>query len=192
MITMIINSYCGPSFEAKLINYSKVKKLSEIDELYVPSKVSFVEIVPNNSNDVKAIYNVAKYWENEHFASNISYTVQQLCQGVLDTVNHKVFALTKQKNKFDMLEDTKILGLIELEKLDKSVKINYLQVNPEFVYAVNPKYKGIGSKILDSIKKYYNTLIKVRSEYSATKFYEKNGFYLVDKNKFDYEWTPHI
>lgn len=189
-IIMNIDRNPGISFQARLINFSKVKRFSTLDNSYVQARAAFVEIDPNNMDDVKAIYNVAKYWEDEHFASNISHTVQQLCMGTLSAAKHKVFAITKQKNKLDKLDDRKILGIVELKKKNNSVDIQYLQVNPEFIYSCEPEYKYVGSKIIDCIKNYYKTLIKVRSEYSVTKFYEKNGFDMVNGNKFEYEWKP--
>lgn len=188
---MKIDTYPNTSFGAKFIRPAKVKKLSHNLNNYVGVNSSFIQIDTDNINDVKAISNIAKYWENELYASNIDFTVKTLNKKGKDETR-KVFAITTQETGFENLSDEKILGLTEIEKLTQGVNVMYLQVNPDCIYKQPRIYKHIGTEILNCLKNYYCEPIMLNSNrsYSVRKFYESNGFNLVDKETLRYQWLP--
>lgn len=188
---MKIDVYPKTSFGAKFISTASVKKIaSNLDE-YVPVKSSFIEIDSNNLNDVKAVSNIAKYWENEKYASNIDYVVQTLNKTGNDG-RTKVFAISSQENGLEKLDDEKILGITEIEKLTNGLNVMYLQVKPDYIYKQPRVYKHIGTEILNCLKNYYEEPITLNSErsFAVRKFYENNGFKLVDKETLRYQWLP--
>ena len=101
--------------------------------------------------------------------------------------------MTKQDSDFDNLDDSKILGMAEINKEDKnSVELNYIQVDPEQTsLSQRAEYKNIGSKMLDLLKnKYADKVIKLRADAgSVSEFYKKNGFVLKDEKKRYFEWN---
>lgn len=190
-IVMQIDTYPKTSFGAKFIRTAIIKKVASNLEEYIPVKSSFIEIDSNNLNDVKAVSNIAKYWENEKYASNIDFTVKTLNKKGNDG-STKVFAISTQEKELEKLDDEKILGVAEIEKVTNGLNVRYLQVNPAYIYNSQRIYKYIGSEILNCLKNYYGepiTLNSVRS-YAVRRFYENNGFKLVDNETLRYQWLP--
>ena len=65
----------------------------------------------------------------------------------------------------------------------------FLQVDPVLSYKKGQSiYKNIGTEIINSLKQIYAKAIQVVSLYSATEFYEKNGFEIIDTKKLKYIW----
>lgn len=181
------NNCANTSFKAKCINDTFILKRTA-QNAFKPIAVSFIEIEPTRINDVKAIDKVSQYW-NDSYAVNMSYLANSIYNKRLSVNDFKIYALTKQQNDFKNLNASDILGLVEVTLKDKrNIHINYLQVDPEQVYAIKPDYSRIGSRILDSLKNLYDVITLKTNSKGVSKFYEKNGFLSIKEDSKTYIW----
>lgn len=152
---------------------------------YKPCKVALVEMESTNPGDIKAIEKTANKWD-------ISFTVFTH-QDMLEAQKNeellpklKVYALTKQKNNFEKMNYSDILGVIEVvKKDDPGTKIEILQTKPSFIndkHNKKPAFTHIGKNLVNYVKKEYNKEpLYVNPTKVAVPFYEKLGFRPSDK-----------
>lgn len=178
------------SFGAKFINIAQIKKLSPQTKSYTPQDVSVIEIDPDNIQDIFALSDAARNWIYEKYASNISYTANCLFQNIMDRRSNKVFAITEQLNNLDNLNDEKLLGMANIKKTgEKSIELHYIQVKPDYPLMLGtPQTKGVGTRILDSLKLLYDKIELTAAKGSVKDFYKKNGFKVSDETKNTYIW----
>ena len=190
---MQVNSLNSINFGAKFITNTEVQKYNPKKKTYQPVNVSFVEIEPNSMNDLKTLTEVAKSWtKRQSYAADIASTAAGVAAKYLEPEKYKIYAVTRQDNNYEKLNEHKILCLAQVE-LERSqpVELAYLQVNPEAAYAAKtPQYKRVGTGFINVLKEIYHKAITLSSVYSATTFYEKNGFELIDTDKSRYIWRP--
>lgn len=182
------------SFGAKFINNINVGKLNK--NSYIQDHVSFIEINPFNPNDIKALENIAKYWEHDKFAGNIYIKAKELSRRFNPEDASKIYALTCQMSNFEKLIDTKILGVTDgfvPFRNKKYINLDHLQVNPDFIYGFKKEYKGNGTSILNCLKNIYNriSLISLPS-FSVKNFYIKNEFVEFPLNSNKFEWVKNV
>lgn len=164
-----------------------LKRTSE--KSFKPLTTSFVEIKPGNAKDMDALNKVGEYWP-ESYAGNMAYLAKTISQGRFSANDYKFYALTKQAENLASLNPDDILGLAEISLTGKNkININYLQVDPEQVYKIEPEYNKIGSRILDSLKNLYRTITLKPNSKGTAKFYERNGFVPVKENPKVYIWS---
>lgn len=177
------------NFECK----AEIKKLNSMTGKYTPELVNWVKFDRKNPLDVMALTYAARNWKREKFASNIAYKAMLMSETWLENEPCEIYIMTKQDSDFDYLDDSKILGMAEINKEDKnSVELNYIQVDPKQTsLSQRAEYKNIGSKMLDLLKnKYADKVIKLRADTgSVSEFYKKNGFVLKDEKKRYFEWN---
>lgn len=184
----MINSNSQISFQAKFINTAQVLKRTDKKD-FIPLKAAFVEIEPSNEKDIIALAKLDKYWIDS-FASNMFVTANAIKHGVFNVGDYKIYALTKQLNNFENLDADKILGLTEITpSTPKDIFINYLQVNPENVYAIQPQFKKIGTRILDSLKEMADKIVLNPNSKGTGIFYQKNDFTPVSENSDVLQWV---
>ena len=188
---MITNNYdlYSVNFGAKFVRNANIEKLIPGTADYTKSKVSFVRIDPYNLGDIKALAEVANFWEHEKFANTIYNRAKYLREGAYD-MKSKVYALIDQNAKYKKLEPAKIMGLVEVEEYaPKSIRLNHIQVNPQYIYLESPPVRGIGSAILRRLKDLYSQIVlNSLPESSVRHFYEKNGFQRVSNDSLKYIW----
>lgn len=175
---MKIDNNYTPTFKAKYINSIKIGKFAQNTGKYTDEWVSFVKIDIDNFRDLKALEYAAKYWENDKFASNIYHAACSAKNKVQPYTKDNIYALTEQKGFFEELEGVKILGLVHLSPTsDNAAFIEHLQAKPSMIYRIKPRFKGIGSGILTSLKEIFNKIscIPLRDK-SVKNFYKKNDF----------------
>lgn len=175
---MRVEKYNSTMFKAKFISTGSVGKAVKDGHGYLNRQVSFVKIDPFNSDDIKALEYAAKCWENDKFALNIYHAACALRNKSKYYKDHEVYALTAQRADYEKLKDTDILGLVQVSPLeDKSMFIEHFQVDPGLVNNMQPKYKGVGTAILNMLKLMNNKISCFPSaEKSVKDFYTKNGF----------------
>lgn len=178
------------NFGAKFKNPVEILR-KDSKGVFKPHKVSFVEIEPQNENDIKALRKASFYWaENDSYACNIYTDSLSLRKNNNLKENFKIFAITEQNDKFDKLEDEKILGLAEIKKQKpREFHISYIQVDPRNVYTLEPSFKKVGTRILDSIKAFADRITLSPDSHGTEKFYERNGFRPFDGHTGMWEWT---
>ena len=186
---MINNSI---NFKARYVSSDNIKRFDWMKKTYNPAKVNIIELDSANISDIKAIHKLVKNWKGAEYIHSIAGIICSMHARYIDKNEHSVYAVTTQKKNFAKLNSKKILGLAEVKTTrDDSVNLDYLQVNPDYIYSVkNRKYNGVGKCILDFIKNTYMKTITLRSDYTATDFYEKNGFEIADPKKMSYVWNP--
>ncbi len=183
------------NFKAKFINETSIKKYNYLKNSYEPTKVSFIEIDPENFSDYFAINEINQDWYNSLYASNITFALNLIKNQCLRGDIHKIYAITKQKNNFGILNSNEILALGEIErKTPEDIEINYLQVDPELVYSLEKRrFIDVGRAFLNCLKNFnYLKSITLNSNSSAAKFYEKNNFKLIDPEIRKFIWKKEI
>lgn len=197
MIINKINTVNNLNFRAKHLSNVNIDKLNSKNGKFEPEEVSLVEFDPKNMFDTMAICYTPRNWPREQFASAIAYQAMLMSENPYEDEPNSIYIMTQQKDNFDYLDDSKILGLAEIEKENKGVyRLNYIQTDPEKSSLINSRseYKNIGKKMLDFLKtKYTNSTIKLNAaNNTVAKWYEKNGFKLRDSDKRLYEWRKTI
>ncbi len=190
---MKINNLNPVNFGANFITNTTIQKYNAKKKSYFPTDVSFVEIDPQNKNDLKALTDAAKYWgNNDSYALNIASAATGIAAEFINAVKNKIYAVTRQTDNFDKLNDQKILCLAHVELEDNQpAELEYLQVNPDMIYTLKePQYKHIGTGFLNTLKKIYHEAIVLNAAYSAATFYEKNGFKCISPQTLRYIWKP--
>jgi len=191
---MKIENQYSPVFGAKFINSVNIGKLAQGIKKYDSAPVSFVEIDPNNIGDIKALENASKTWSYAKFVDNIYHAACALRNGSKYYKDNKVYALTAQKDKFELLNEKSLLGLVHVGPLDDgSLFIEHLQVKPDIIFVNNPEYKGVGTGILNSIKCLTRKIsLFPSSEKSVRDFYEKNGFFEYPVGANIFTWVKDL
>lgn len=179
------------AFTAKYLCSTNIGKLSK---KYDKFKAAFVEIEPKNNNDISALEGAIKYWENDKFGMNALYAAKAARDGSQYYSYHKVYALTAQKDKFEKLNPDDILGVVHVGAVgDKKLFVEHLQTNPNYLYKAKPEYVGIGSAMINSLKKYCNMMsLFSLKEKSVKDFYVKNGFAEYGVGTNCYMWIKDI
>lgn len=180
------------TFGAKLINHQRIIKYNPNADKYESYNSAFVEIEPHNTHDIRAIAGTEMFWRDEQYACDIAYTAKELNAGMINPQKHKIYALVSPEFNAKKLETKDILAIAEMKlKKDAYPRLERLQVDPELIY--NPffnakrQFKLVGSGLLDSLKKLYNSIL-VNSSCTATTFYEKNDFVRVSLSRLEYLW----
>ncbi len=177
------------NFKANFINPVQIQKLDGNN--YKPVEASFTELNLQDKKDIFSLKEASQDW-GECYATDM-----YICSRdeVPDGNKKHIYALTTQKQNFEYLKPDNILGLVEFyEKPDKTNKIELLQVHPDNIAMQfgRPKYKRVGSAIIDSLKNLFpNNPIKLHSVSTAKGFYKKLGF-VPDKSSYDsldYIWN---
>lgn len=181
------------NFGAKFVSSEKVLKRKASEKTYETNVVSFVEIDPNNSNDIKSIYNATRGWFYDSYGCCILMTLRDIAENFVDQKKYKIFALTSQKNNYEELNPDKILGLSQMILTEgETPYLNYLQVNPDYIeqydFLKNREYKGIGNGMLNALKKVYDSISLRAASSGLDSFYKKNSFSLVNKLDKKYFW----
>ena len=148
--------------------------------------VSFIELNPQNNEDISCLAETVLAWKNAAFTSSI---YQNAC---LDgfwseekDITTKYYAITEQTENFTKPNAHKLLGLVEVEPLSSKLEfIHYIQVKPTLMWnALNSKYKHIGSAMLNAIKQLCPSKdILLDPEEGTELFYLKNGFKKVEES----------
>lgn len=177
------------SFGAKFIKKGQLQQYDRKTDTYKPAVVSIVEIDPKKEADIRTVCEAAKNWRGEKYASSIVGVLCSLYAGYLDKDEKQVYALTAQQDCFNNLESAKILGLAEVDHAKSPVKLDFLQVKPDSMFKVDKRnYKGVGSSILTFLKGLYGKGIMLQADRDSLRFYEKNGFKLIEKDRLNYIW----
>jgi len=168
---------------AEMLNTGKNK--------YIPAKFACIQFNPKNDNDFKALRNVGKYWING-YAGNIEYTAEEIRYGQQSGRKTKIFGVTTQPDNYGKIDDAKLLLLCEIENVTKNIlRIAHIQASPDITSRIHPAFKHIGTGFINILKKMYPTkIIVAKSAYSATGFYEKNGFSIIDTKELLYMYLP--
>ena len=167
------------NFRAKPINKSLfIKKYDLNKNQYTDFQVAFVKLDKDNKNDIIAVDEATKHWNDGIFIKRIATASHWM-----KTVPIDIYALTSQSNNFDKLDYKQIIGFAEMrdDNMQKKYKwLHYLEVKYDAIKVGSEsknKYKYAGSTILSSLKKIYKniSLFSVRHP-NIEKFYRQNGF----------------
>jgi len=190
---MKVNHHYYPSFGAKFINKINIEKI-EPNKKYLNTEVNFVEIEPDNYNDILALKNCSNTWKRQQYADSILNAAEKMHKKCKYYENGKIYALTAQTDNFKKLKSEDILGLTYISTLAQNFSyINFIQVNPEHIYSQQPKYLGIGTAILNSLKRLNHTLKLIsKNDDKVIRFYEKNNFIKDDGYTHHYTWVREL
>ena len=182
------------SFGAKPVSSVIVQKFNKKTKNFEDCLVNFVKLEPNNKSDIKAVDKVAQLWKGAKYIQKIATASHWMGK-----VPINIYALTTQKDKFERLKYSKILGLAEMRIDDKRPNFDWLyhlQVKPNAMNVNNlgeKTHKHVGTGILKSLKKVYkNICLYSEDSPNIEAFYKSNDF----KNDYisirRYFWTNNI
>ena len=185
------------SFGAQPIAKTSIKKLNNKTKQFENLPVYFVKLEAGNRFDMNAVNAAARKWKDAIYIKKIATAAQWI--GVKDCADIEVYALTKQKDRFNRLTYRDLLGFAEM-RTDYGFKgynnLYRLQVNPEVININQPKqvkYQHAGSSMLKSLKKIYNKI----SLYSVDdpkieQFYINHGFIRDYKHDGHFLWSSNL
>lgn len=190
---MKIENNSTPYFGANLIRTTKIPKLIENTSSYKDVSVSFVKIDVKNDGDHKALENIAKYWENANFATNIYHAACTMKKDSEYNKYNQIYSLSIQNSDFENLDDEKILGLVHVCPLtDKFMFIERIIANPTIINEIKRKYDNIGTAMLDMLKTFNDKLACFPSNTKSVKnFYRKNNFIEMPDNTNLFIWNKY-
>lgn len=171
------------SFTAKYIKSACIQKIPFEDGIPKETKVSCIELDPENNADLDAAFNVAERWNtNEGYPDYIALSMKYPPNepGVQD----RYYALTTQNNNFEIPDPEKIIAISQVNIKDNEAHIEFLQAKPVKTNNHNEPfvYKKVGTAMLDLFKKlFFNKTILLYSRPTAIEFYLKNGFICEDE-----------
>lgn len=189
----ILNSH-PLSFGAVYLNNYNIGKLDKSTNEYRSVPSSFLLIDPQNSNDIEALYNVSKYWENSKYSTNIYYAACAIRDNNKFYNKNKVFVLSSQLDDFNKLDDRKILGIMHVRELEpKHYFGEHIEARPDLYYSVMPEYKGVGSAMNESLKRLCNKIsvfpVKLKS---VRNFIKRMGYIEQQSNSNLFVWYRNI
>jgi len=182
---MNINSQSNIDFSAKFLNNAVIKKFDREAKQFLPHKVSFIELEPQNCADVEAVDKIFDNWGKADLIYKIKSSFEIKHFYPAESFASKFYGITTQKSEFDELKPEQIMGIVEVApETDKEIYLEFLQVKPELKSGSTGRgYKNIGSAILNSLKEMFDE-IRLCSLKKSAKFYEINGFEPKAKGSF--------
>lgn len=231
------NNMQNVSFKGSFIKQVNIKKLSNSGQ-YKSFKANFIEL---NHDDFKTLQCLLKKWENTGAKMNFYLEEDNLLPpDVLKSKMNKflyltkglkkeevspflssrilgthLYAVTKQKDNFNKLNNDDILGLVDFEAGKNSNEIAQLHVRPDCIsekydnqgllYLKNIIYKFLGIKnkkgkrqfshigeaIITTLQSMYNDKpMELVSLSPARNFYKKYGFFHNMLSDLEYTWNP--
>ncbi len=168
------------TFKAQFIKTANIKRKG-IDSKYHDYQANIVELNTNSNADYITLNKTNCEWGNcKTILHDIAKIFNFLHLKERESQQERFFALTKQTENFENLDENKILGVLQTKRQkDNTLEIENFQVSPDTNYdAIFRKYKHTGKALLESIKEIFekDNKIVLEAEKSAIPFYEKYGF----------------
>ncbi len=154
---------------------------------YKPCDVALVEMDVKNKNDIKAMEKTTLLWDTT-FTSFVLDDMERCSKYTKHPSWLKIYALTTQKDNFEKIQASKILGVLELIKQGDSAKIETLQTNTKYIkekFNPTPKYKHIGSELVSHVQnQFFDKELFLIPVKKAVDFYKKLGFDFEKGNEY--------
>ena len=185
MIIMKISPTTNLNFKAKFISTAQIKKFDKEAKQFLPHRISFVELEPENSVDVAAVDDIFNSWGKVDMLSKIKTSFETMHFYPEELSNSKFYGVTVQASDFNEFNSESIMGIAEISPMPhKEIYLDFLQVKPDLKADVlERQYKNIGTAILNSLKEIFDT-IRLYSLKNSVEFYEINGFIPMAKGNF--------
>lgn len=179
------------NFRAKFIDKVQISKRIADTSIYKDVLVSCVKINPKNVDDIKALENISKCWEDSKFATNIYYAACAIRNDSKYYKCNNIYAITTQNSNFNNINYKNILGLVHTCSLDNGdMFIEHLEADPKIVNSTIREYKKIGTSILDCLKIMAGRIVCFPSNTKTVKnFYFSNGFLENPPHSNLFIWT---
>lgn len=147
---------------------------------YTPYRASIVELNPKSKNDLISLNRTNMEWDNcETMADFITATFNTIHEYESNPNDERFFALTRQKDNYNQLDECHILGLVHTKRNpNNKLKIEYLQTNPDTSYtSFIRSFKHVGEALVKFVIEFFpDKEIFLNAERSAIPFYEKIGW----------------
>ena len=168
------------TFKAQYIQPTTIKRRG-LDGNFHDYKASIVELNADSENDLLALNKANCEWGNcKTILCDITRIFNFLNNKTRESQAERFFALTKQKENFEKLNEKDLLGVLQTRRnKDQTLEIENFQVAPDTNYnAVVRNYKNIGKSLIECIKEVFKNEkeILLEAEKSSIPFYEKQGF----------------
>lgn len=175
------------SFKANYICPAEIRKINQDNtKRTVKQDVSIIELNPKTISDIGVLEEIKNLWQSNWFDYCFAEDIYNdaVKESEQNNNSKSFFALTLQKFDFNFPDYKKILGLAEVDHIDKNVhKVSYLQTHPNHVYFVkNRGYKKIGKCLLKVIVDRFSGEITLNALDSVKNFYRQYGFKSLPDN----------
>ena len=186
---MKINYSHKQNFQASWVKDVEIAKLIPNTKNYAACDARLVRLNPHDKFDLQALDDVANTWEYDKFSVNIFNNAFDIYKGIEDP-QYQIYAITKQKDNFNILNPDDILALSDLnEHYKNKAYLLHIQVKPDYVYSNLPEFKGIGSAIIEYLKEIFSQInLRSSPELSVKNFYKKHKFQNYTNSKTEFVW----
>lgn len=135
----INSNFQSPNFGAKHIVKTNVLR-NVVGKQPVPIEAHLVELDLLSPSDLKTIQDVKEKWVGAEFA-------QMICSPYYSP-DRKLYALTKQKDRFESLNPNDVLGAADVNLKGKRANLKFLQADPNIINEKNRSIKDIGRSMM--------------------------------------------
>jgi len=181
------------NFNARYIGKAEVVQLCKETGKYNPIETSFAEIDTSNRLDINALNKISKIWEE--LSTNIYHNTSEKFIGNKSYRNIRTFAITKQNDDFEHLDENKILALADVEETipNKACHLCHIMGDPNYVKAITPEYMGPGTSLMKNLQNIYDHIKLISENNQKTRmFYRKNDFYEHPPKSNRFSWSKDI
>ena len=164
----INSNFQSPNFGAKHIVKTNVLR-NVVGKQPVPIEAHLVELDLLSPSDLKTIQDVKEKWVGAEFA-------QMICSPYYSP-DRKLYALTKQKEGFEQLNPSDVLGAADVNLKGKRANLKFLQADPNIINEKNRSIKDIGRSMMlvlsDHLGKQGFAELGIFANRFVTPFYER-------------------
>lgn len=140
-----------PNFNGIHISKTNVfKKVGQEVKNMMPLESHVVELNYNVPADKKAAKELYRTWKGAEFIPIISSSTT--------TPNRRVFALTTQKDNYENIDPSKIMGIVDYKLKGEDIHLSFLQGKPDIINQEERDIKGVGRSLVWSTVDYLKTL----------------------------------
>lgn len=139
----INSNYNTPNFGARhLVKTNVLHKVADMAKAE-PMEANLVELDLHSPSDLQTIQDVKAKWVGAEFA-------EMICTPFYSP-DRRLYALTKQKDGFENLNPSDVLGAADVNLKDKRANLRFLQADPHIILDKNRSIKGIGASLMKSL-----------------------------------------
>ena len=176
----------NPNFQAIKMSYKPtIQMLDSATGTYKDKNAVMIKLDISNRTDITALHSLISKWHNARYIRDICSLVNYGGDDI------SIYAITNQKNNFEILDADKILSISAVDTFSKDAEIfgEYIQTDPHLLSSERPKYRKTGRELVNGLKELYNSISVIpREEPKVIRFVINNGFKFESPNSSRMIW----